>query len=159
MARILRTTQPKNRKGFARMTTFGFSEQYEGFRDPDCQQCCEGTHPCTTHVDKVQWALDDFKVGDILLITCRYMSLETVEETRVAVVHHVNYNGNGLVGYGPPRHSHGKTLSCGQGSFDPKKVGSKPFGFAVAVEKTGRRELAFQPFTPRPGNTAYDLMC
>lgn len=93
--------------------------------------------------------LNDFKPCDRLVITYRNRN---GEERRAAEVTVVNYNNNGLVTYGG---LHGTELMpTGQGAFDPETVGAKPFGI-VKVEKVGR-VAPWRPFTPRPGDRAYD---
>lgn len=100
--------------------------------------------------------LSDFRPGDLLIITERSLR---GEERRAAVVTFVNYRGCGLVTYAG--RSHQGLLPTGQGAFDPAKVGTTPYGFHCAIEKVGHespREPR-EPWSPKPGDRGYDLMC
>lgn len=94
--------------------------------------------------------LQDFAVGDILLITG---ATQAGEDKRIALVTMINHNNNGLVTIGPyfytgaDRHKFGPCLTSGQGAFDPAEVGSKPFGFYKRVEKIGFDGGRHQPQT------------
>lgn len=98
--------------------------------------------------------LSDFQPGDLLIITSRS---KAGEERRAAIVTIVNYNNNnGLVAFAG-RSAPG-LLPTGQGAFDPAKVGTTPYGLTVAVEKVGHQKPV-KPWSPRPGDRGYDLMC
>lgn len=98
--------------------------------------------------------LEDFKPGDLLVITER---LKVGEFRRAAQVTAVNYNGNGRVTF--EGRSDPELMETGQGAFDPAKVGTTHFGFYVKVEKVGHRA----PWRPADtgwmyGHPGYDLM-
>lgn len=105
------------------------------------------------------FSLNDFAVGDVLKFTERSKRAgAVVEEHRTAIVVSLDYNGNGLVGV-QGCYVSDDLLPTGAGSFDPAKVGTKPFGFYCAIEKIGHRKPYSSFWTPAPGNLAYDLMC
>lgn len=99
--------------------------------------------------------LDDFTRGDVLIVTSRSRA---GEERRGAVVTAVNFEGNGYVTI--VGHDVQGLMPTGSGAFKPEQVGTTPYGLTVAVEKVG-----FVPprdhhyWYPKPGDTAYDLMC
>ena len=97
----------------------------------------------------------DFKIGDIIVITT-VMRAGTAR--RCAQVTDLDYNGLGLVQHGPT--SYGDLLDSGYGSWDPTQVGAKRYG-KQHVEVVGHRKIRGPGahVSPRPGNTAYDLMC
>ena len=98
--------------------------------------------------------LSDFSVGDVVEFTQRLRHNGAVrEELRYAEVTAVNYNGLGLVTF-TGHYADGK-LPSGSGAFDPERVGAHPFGFYCAVRKVGRI-APWRPFSPRPGDSAYD---
>ncbi len=99
--------------------------------------------------------LSDFKIGDILVITTR---MRAGTETRCAQVSDLNYNGLGLVQHCPCRYK--RLLDCGYGSWDPADVGAKQWG-KQRVEIVGNKPVPGLAYFcgPRPGDTAYDLMC
>jgi len=99
--------------------------------------------------------LENYKPGDILLITTR---TRNGEEKRGAIVTVINYGGNGLVTF-TGHHIEGM-METGSGAFDPATVGTKPFGFYCAVEKVGHVAPWTNSFhQPRPGDRSYDCMC
>jgi len=79
--------------------------------------------------------INDFRVGDLLVLTSRS---KQGEERRAAVVTAVDYNGNGRVTYAGDFRD-GGLLPSGQGAFNPAFVGRFRFGFSVAVEVVGHR--------------------
>lgn len=99
------------------------------------------------------YKLSDFQPGDLLIITSRS---KAGEERRAAIVTNVNYHNNGLVAFAG-RSAPG-LLPTGHGAFDPAKVGTTPYGFHCAVEKVGH-ESPREPWSPKPGDRGYDLMC
>lgn len=98
--------------------------------------------------------LSGFAIGDHLVLTYR---MRRGTERRNAQVSSINYNGNGLVTFSGRSDGQG-SLESGQGAFDPKTVGDKPYGL-VKVEKTGGHSAPWKPFCPKPGDRAFDLMC
>lgn len=78
--------------------------------------------------------LDDFKVGDLLLLTQRGREFE---EKRKAIVLTVNHGNLGFVAYQCYHDDDQSLLPSGAGVFKPGELGTKQFGFAVAVEIIG----------------------
>jgi len=78
--------------------------------------------------------LNDFKVGDVLLITETH---KHHKEVRAAQVSCIDYKGNGLVTIEGYWGMTDKYLPTGQGAFDPKEIGTKKFGFYSEVKKIG----------------------
>lgn len=100
--------------------------------------------------------LNNYKVGDLLLITSK---MKCGKETRAARVVHINYNGNGLVGYTGTFEIDGY-IPTGQGAFNPEEIGTKKFSFHNKVEVVGHIKQSFYAaWYPKPGDLAYDLMC
>jgi hypothetical protein len=95
--------------------------------------------------------LDDFKPGDLLEITSRN---NRGEEVRAAVVMFVNYNDLGYVTF-TGDYSRQPMLATGSGAFKPEEVGTTKFGLCVAVKKVGHRPH-HRPWSPKPGDSAYD---
>ena len=88
--------------------------------------------------------LNDYKVGDILLITSK---MKSGEETRAARVTAINYNNNGHVTYTGTFRVEGY-IPTGQGGFKPEEIGTKKFGFhhkvvVIGYEKKFKRYLVF----------------
>ena len=96
--------------------------------------------------------LNDFKVGDLLLI---HYNFRNKTEIRAARVFDINYNDNGLVTYEGDYKS--DFLQTGQGAFNPERLGDKKYGI-VKVERVGFRGNPAH-WSPKPGDRAYDLMC
>lgn len=87
-------------------------------------------------------SLKDYRVGDTIIINSR---LRDRTERRIAQVVHINYRGNGMVGFAPVTSAHDRQFAeehglqhSGQGAFDPAKLGTKPFG-KQSVALIGRR--------------------
>ena len=103
--------------------------------------------------------LNEFKQGDIILMTTR---TKRSTEVRSAIVSSVNYNGNGEIGFTDyyDKVDGANGLSSGSGSFDPERLGAKPFGL-IAVKIVGhKKHYGLASFRgPRPGDRGYDLMC
>jgi len=100
------------------------------------------------------FSLDDFDFGDLIEITERDKQGTRIRQAEVT---NVNYNNNGLVTY--------RTTGGGQGAFDPIEIGTKPYGFVVALRKLegkGEWSKAFDRFHSSRSslyrNPAYDLM-
>ena len=70
-----------------------------------------------------KYRLEDFRLGDKIIITSK---MKHGIERRGAEVRHIDHGGYGLVGY--RGRQIGDHPQAGQGSFDPKKVGSHPYG-------------------------------
>ena len=99
--------------------------------------------------------LSDFKIGDILVITT---VMRAGTERRCAQVTDLNYNGLGLVQCGPCKYE--DLLDSGYSSWDPADIGLKRWG-KQKVEIVAHRTIRSpgRASYPRPGDTAYDLMC
>lgn len=98
--------------------------------------------------------LTDFKPGDMLELT--FTNLQGTE-VRSAIVNYVDFNKCGHVTFGP-RYVE-RLMHAGQGTFNPEKVGTTPFGM-VDVKIVGHKPFIQQrQWQPRPGDTGYDLMC
>lgn len=92
----------------------------------------------------------DFKPGQHILIHSR-TKLGT--DIRAAQINSIN---SGMVTYGP--HYGTEHLPSGQGSFDPKAIGTKPYGkFKIEIIGQGQWPPP-RPFSPRPGDPGYDSM-
>ena len=87
------------------------------------------------------WTINDFSPGDVLLFTEKF---KHGVEIRAAVVTHINFNDNGLVGYEGYYGCWAKYLPTGQGAFKPEEIGTKKFGFYKAVKKIGTGGHSFK---------------
>lgn len=99
------------------------------------------------------YKLEDFKPGDVLLITSHS---NRGLDTRRAYVTCVDYNGNGRVTYADLPGS--GLLGSGQGAFDPTKVGTTEYGLYYRVERTGETYTEPRRWYPKPGDSGYDLV-
>lgn len=99
--------------------------------------------------------LEDFKVGDLLVIT-------GLHDERAAVVIAIDFQGNGLVTYaGEYRED---LMPSGTGVFCPEQFDAEGNGLGRfcprRVRVVGHREVWREGhWYPRPGDRGYDLMC
>lgn len=99
--------------------------------------------------------LNDYNVGDVLILTSRS---NQGEENRGAIVTAVNYSNLGLVTYTGYK-AEGCELTAGSGAFNPIRVGTTPFGLVVGVQVVGHVPVRVHQFAgPYPGDRGYDLM-
>jgi len=92
--------------------------------------------------------IQDFKTGDQILITFRTRSGEFEYEADVTCI---NWKDNGMVTY--------SGRESGQGAFTPERLGENKFGI-VDVRIVGHSKTWTENhWSPKPGDTGYDLMC
>ena len=102
--------------------------------------------------------LDDFQVGDKLLITHR---TRNGYDTRSAEVFCINYNGNKMVTYTGRNLTFdgGGFMLSGSGAFNPETIGKKPFGIVAVCVVSHGTQIVANHYNPQPGDRGYDLMC
>src|SRR3989304_8184691 len=98
-------------------------------------------------------SIKDYQVGDVITITSK---MKRGVEVRSAIVDGLDYDGNGQVRF--QGYSWKELPQTGCGSFDPQRIGTKPFGI-MEVRVVGHvRPSNRPPWQPHPGDTGYDLM-
>jgi hypothetical protein len=95
---------------------------------------------------------EQYKIGDIVLLHTKYRH-ET--EVRAAQIRSIR---NGLFGFTGTFQT--DFHPSGQGAFTIEQIGAKPFGLQrVEFLCKGALPNLYATCSPRPGDTAYDLMC
>lgn len=113
----------------------------------------EARHPEHVDYDDVAEYLGEssnLKVGDVILITSR---MKNGTEVRVATVDEVKGSLVNYSGY----HKMKPHQPTGSGQLDLNKIGKKPYGIQ-GIEKTGKTQAPFRPWSPKPGDPGYDSL-
>jgi len=100
------------------------------------------------------------KPGDVVIFEGRMRQGTEFRQARVCSLQ-ADRDGTVTMGYSSTCRIDGM-LSSGQG-FCQAYLGNHnergPYGFTVSIETTGQRDVYPTPWSPRPGDRAYDSMC